>query len=1148
MPIDLAIEKYVEFSKKVYSDIKTFSMGSERFKASTFVSAMEDMLQSAGFPADVLMQEENPFCKSFVAALPYANMTPRIFRSYSVKANQGYNCTVVEAARATTASPQFFKAVSIGAGGLNEKFIGAHLGHNNPINFVLEEAELVFGASQSVACIVSIGAGHPGNISWKSSKLFPSVLMKVLMDISTSCEASVESCGLQKVALDDWNSLGEIKTHSVNYLHKAEITQKVDLIVDTLHNSLQKITLAGLLLPGSFMKEISMHKLLPVVPAPSFLFTGRADVLYQLEKYFINESSSLKFNHQKHFVLYGLGGAGKTQIALQFSHTFKNSFSLIYMIDASSQESIQQFLVQIAHNAQLPEATPATVLVWLCYQTTEWLIIFDNADDPDLDLWKFFPMCSHGNIIITSRNRACIKYAPENFYQVGEMLDEDSLSVLLKASLRCNLSEAEHAAAKELVQELGNLALAIVQAGGYLHYHQHVKFNQYLENYKKDKPKYLRQVKTHNLDGYSLSAFATWDCSYQKLDRKAKEILMLCSVLHCSKIPVEILEKAWNNLTQYPELDTQEIKQTLELFVEDGNWDNVSLEKALDALQSYSLVEISGEGVPLLNIHSLVHVWSYKSLEPEKQKRAQLCAQQLLLCVTMKNLALTLRRVGKLEEAEKFEKQVLKAWTEAFGSSHPDTIRAMENLAKTLRKAGKLEEAEKFQQQVLKAWTEGFSRTEKFEQQVLKAQTEGFGSSHPDTIRAMENLALTLKRAGRLEEAEMFQQQVLKAQTEGFGSSHPDTIRAMENLAWILRTAGRLEEAEKFQQQVLNARTEGFGSHHPHTIKAMENLALTLRRAGRLEEAENFQLQVLKAWTEEFGSSHPDTIRAMENLALTLGRAGRLEEAEKFQQQVLKARTEGFSSSHPDTIRAIENLASILRRAGRLEEAEKFEQQVLKAQAEGFGSSHPDTIRAMENLAWILRTAGRLEEAEKFQQQVLNARTEGFGSHHPHTIKAMENLALTLRRAGRLEEAENFQLQVLKAWTEEFGSSHPDTIRAMENLALTLGRAGRLEEAEKFQQQALKAWKEGFSSSHPDTIRAMENLAWTLRRAGKLEEAKKLQQALKFQTQRFGSRHPDIIRAIGNLARTLLFKVCKLSYSLSKSLNSFQVPPPTIQE
>ncbi|KAH0588496.1 hypothetical protein H2248_012599 [Termitomyces sp. 'cryptogamus'] len=197
MPIASALEKYIDFSKKVYSDIKIFSMEPGRFKTSTFVSAMEDIdiLQSANFPEDVLLQEENPVCKSFVTALPSAHMTPRIFRSYEVRANQGYNCTVVQAAHATTATPQFFEPVSIGSEGLNEKFIGAHLEYNNPINFVLEEADLVFGASQQVACIVSIGAGHSGHISWKLTKLelFSENFTNILLDISASSEASVQS-------------------------------------------------------------------------------------------------------------------------------------------------------------------------------------------------------------------------------------------------------------------------------------------------------------------------------------------------------------------------------------------------------------------------------------------------------------------------------------------------------------------------------------------------------------------------------------------------------------------------------------------------------------------------------------------------------------------------------------------------------------------------------------------------------------------------------------------------------------------------------------------------------------------------------------------------------------------------------------------
>ncbi|KAG6809211.1 hypothetical protein H0H92_001133 [Tricholoma furcatifolium] len=176
MPIDAAIEEYVKFSRKVYSDVKKH--GSQKFKATTFVSGMKDILKAAGYPVDLLILEDDPSCLSFVIALPAANMTPRIFRSYKVKANEDYNCTLIEAARATTATPQFFKPVIIGSEYLSEKFIGASFGHHNPTSHVLKEAEL--------------------NVQH----------------------------GLQKVTLDDWNRLGDIKTHSMSYLHETEITQK----------------------------------------------------------------------------------------------------------------------------------------------------------------------------------------------------------------------------------------------------------------------------------------------------------------------------------------------------------------------------------------------------------------------------------------------------------------------------------------------------------------------------------------------------------------------------------------------------------------------------------------------------------------------------------------------------------------------------------------------------------------------------------------------------------------------------------------------------------------------------------------------------------------------------------------------------------
>ncbi|KAG6826367.1 hypothetical protein H0H92_016129 [Tricholoma furcatifolium] len=278
MPIDKAIEKYVEFSKNVYSDRKFF--GPNKFKATTFVAGMKDIMQAAGFSGegDILMMEDDPICRCFVTALPsdHTISGARIFRSYEVKANQGYNCTVIDAARATTATPGLFKAVLIAAGSVGEKFIGVQLGFN-PIKLVLDEAELAFGGFASVACLMP---------------------------------------------LDDWNSLGEIKTHSLAYLDKVKVNKDMDLLVSAMSHG-PPITTIHALRGTVFLNDIQKEQInqfvqmpLPAVAPPSELFIERIDILSYLEAYFNKSTSELRL--QRRFVLYGLGGAGKTQIMRKF--------------------------------------------------------------------------------------------------------------------------------------------------------------------------------------------------------------------------------------------------------------------------------------------------------------------------------------------------------------------------------------------------------------------------------------------------------------------------------------------------------------------------------------------------------------------------------------------------------------------------------------------------------------------------------------------------------------------------------------------------------------------------------------------------------------------------------------------------------------
>jgi predicted acylesterase/phospholipase RssA len=187
--------------------------------------------------------------------MPTANMTvagPRLFRTYQVPKNQSFDCTIWEAARATTATPTFFKGIEIGGPGWKERFIDGTLSGNNPIRQVFEEAELIFPTGR-VVCAISIGTGQAQTITIPKPDFFqrilPSDVVNAVVQIATHCEHTAEETerrfksspnvyfrlnveqGMQNITLAQWDRLGEVATHMNQYLLKVEVDQKVGSIV-----------------------------------------------------------------------------------------------------------------------------------------------------------------------------------------------------------------------------------------------------------------------------------------------------------------------------------------------------------------------------------------------------------------------------------------------------------------------------------------------------------------------------------------------------------------------------------------------------------------------------------------------------------------------------------------------------------------------------------------------------------------------------------------------------------------------------------------------------------------------------------------------------------------------------------------------------
>ena len=183
------------------------------------------------------------------------NMTagiPHLFRTYRAPKNQTFNCTIWEAARATTATPTFFKRIVIGGPGFSQPFVDGGLGCNNPIAQVLEEAELVFPGRQ-IACIISIGAGQAQMISIpkprRLQRVLPLEVVRAMEAIATDCERSAQNMarrfqgtsnvyfrfnveqGLQDVGLTRWDRLDEVTAHTEHYVRTVEVDQKLDAAV-----------------------------------------------------------------------------------------------------------------------------------------------------------------------------------------------------------------------------------------------------------------------------------------------------------------------------------------------------------------------------------------------------------------------------------------------------------------------------------------------------------------------------------------------------------------------------------------------------------------------------------------------------------------------------------------------------------------------------------------------------------------------------------------------------------------------------------------------------------------------------------------------------------------------------------------------------
>jgi tetratricopeptide (TPR) repeat protein len=684
--------------------------------------------------------------------------------------------------------------------------------------------------------------------------------------------------------------------------------------------------------------------------APIGNFVGREKELRELARRLTPGSGSLVGVHA---AVTGLGGVGKSQLAIEFAHRYGQRYpgGVFWLNMESADNGINEIAacggpegMNLPGFADLNTPEQAT-LVQKHWQEdpAARLLLFDNAEEPEL-VEKWRPKTGRCAVLITSRRnywpvRMGIQPVP-----IETLPRPSSMELLRKSRPGLSHDAVESRAADELCKYLGDLPLALQVAAAYLEQYPSERIQDYLRDLlqvsKEEQP--LNEV---------------WSCfaiSYRKLnpEQESDALAMRLFQLAGYFAPASI---ARHLLAQAAELGpTEDESRKL-------------LNSALARLQELALIAEEPDGRLLL--HRLLREFARQQQIPVSEEAAALRVAEVLL-----RFANTENASGLPQELSKERIHLRQAAMEAERSKSELAGDLYNELGQHGHTLALLQEA--------KADSE----------RALKIYEDAHGTDHPTVAVVANNIGLILKDQGDLAGALECSRRALKIDEQVYGPDHPKAARNANNIGLILKAQGDLAGALDYSQRALKIDEQIYGPDHPNVATRANNIGLILKEQGDLAGALDYSQRALKIGEQVYGPDHPRVAICANNIGLILKEQGDLAGALKYVRRALKIDEQVYGPDHPNVARDSNNIGHILKNQGDLAGALEYIRRALKIDEQVYGPDHPSVAIRANNIGMTLQDQGNLEGALEYIRRALAISEKVYGPDNPTTKTIAANL------------------------------------------------------------------------------------------------------------------------------------------------------------
>ncbi|SIO90303.1 putative ATP /GTP-binding protein [Nocardiopsis sp. JB363] len=817
------------------------------------------------------------------------------------------------------------------------------------------------------------------------------------------------------------------------------------------------------------------------VPPRHKNFTGRTEQLNELRAGLLNQMTAVVPTPEPVVprTLHGYGGVGKTLMAVEYAHRFRDEYDLVWWVMADQPGLVRSALAHLAPHLELPgpavtgvEEAANGVLAALRKGEpySRWLIVFDNADEPE-ELNDVIPQ-GPGHVLITTRNHrwgGVAETVPVNVFA-----DHESVEFLKKRIPR-GISGGE---ATELAEALGHLPLALEQAGA-LQSETGMSVREYLGLLSERTGPLLREGKPPE---YPQPMTAAWQLSVAKLQEnlpEAMELLRCCAFFGPEPIPRDLF---------FPVEDGTVRPEMAQLMS-----DPIRLSKAIGQLGRYALVRLDNSN-RTVQVHRLIQALVREELDPQTQEEIRVEVWSLISAAAPRNFTdpssqarylellshMRPARVaesaipevrefglnmldflytsGNYETASDHARRFIEKWTADSGNEDPHVLRAQAKYANRLRDLGR------------------FTDAQDINRAILPSLTRVLGATHSDTLSVLSGRGADYRARGDFWKAREHDEEVLRQYEEAFGPNDPATLRALNNLALDhALTSDFTGSQAKHERSYMLFKRVGPAGGSPVLLAYWNALAQAVRLSGDYTEACDLGEDALAYGRDQLGVEDPRTLRTQVDLAIARRLSGELEEALELGQDAHSRYLRLHGIHHPSTLAAAMCLANLWRMTGELDGALELAEDTDLRYAQAYGHDHPYKHGCTSNVALLYRLLGDPERARSMNESALIALEARLGRDHHYTLAAATNLAGDLAGLGETDNAVRLGQGTLRRYRRLVGEEHPSSLACASNLVLDLRAEKKSTEAKELADHTYDSYVRGLGREHIFTSACEEN-------------------------------------------------------------------------